>query len=177
LLALRFLIDHNVIQAAHIKPSRTRNLMIDIALLEEWIAQLPDAFSINSLSQAERQEICEKLAQRIGRPSVNPFSNRDYSALQLTVNTLVRLPGPSVPVLKKIQQVFNESGHPEISDHVHIPELIQAQEELTFFFAHEIQIMEREGFNSSLLGPASHSEYKRRQREVVRKRLLKELLP
>jgi uncharacterized protein (TIGR04562 family) len=177
LLALRFLIDHNVIQAAHIKPSRTRNLMIDITLLEEWIGLLPDAFSLNGLSQLERQEISEKLSQRIGRPSVNPFSSRDYSALQITVNTLVRLPGPGVPALETIQQRFKERGHPEVSDQLHIPELIQAQEELTFFFVHEIQIMEKTGFHSSRLGPASHSEYKRRQREVVRKRLLKGLLP
>ena len=176
LLVLRFLIDHNVFQAAHIKPSRTRNLIIDNVLLEEWVDMLPDDFSVHSLSSAQRQEISEKLAQRIGRPSVNPYSSRDYSALQLTVNTLVRLPGPGILALKKVQQIFNDTGKPEMSDQFHVPELINAQEEFAFFFAHEVQIMEKMGFDNSRLGPASHSEYKRRQRKVVRKRLLRGLL-
>jgi uncharacterized protein (TIGR04562 family) len=177
LLALRFLLDHNVFQAAHIKPSRTRNLMIDKTLLEEWVAELPDDFSAKKLSKDERQSLTEKLTQRIGRPSVNPYSSSDYSALQFTVNTLIRLPGPGVLALEKVQQEFAEQGKYEIAKQFHIPELIQAQEEFTFFFAHEVQIMEKMGFNNSRMGPASHLEYKRRQREVVRKRVLRGILP
>jgi len=177
LLVLRFLIDHNVFQAAHIKPSRTRNLMIDITLLEEWMSALPDNYSAQGLSPSERQAICEKLTQRVGRPSVNPYSSSDYSALQFTVNTLMRLPGPSISALKSIQVAFNERGKQDIADQFHIHELIQAQEEFTFFFAHEVQIMEKTGFNNSRMGPASHLEYKRRQREVVRKRVLRGILP
>jgi len=78
--------------------------------------------------------------------------------------------------LKKVQQIFNDTGKPEMSDQFHVPELINAQEEFAFFFAHEVQIMEKMGFDNSRLGPASHSEYKRRQRKVVRKRLLRGLL-
>ncbi|MCL1893461.1 MAG: TIGR04552 family protein [Holophagaceae bacterium] len=176
LLVLRFLIDHNVFQATHIKPSRTRNLIVDPVLLEEWVDSLPDNFSINSLSPPERIELSEKLAQRIGRPSVNPFSSRDYSAMQLTVNTLVRLPGPGIMALEKIQQIINDSGKPEMLDQFHVSELIRDQEEFTFFFAHEVQILEKTGFDNSRLGPASHTEYKLRQRKVVRKRLLRGLL-
>ena len=177
LLVLCFLIDHSVIQAAHIKPSRTRNLMIDPVLLEEWIGTLPKDFSVDALRPSERQEICEKLAQRIGRPAINPYSSRDYSALQLTVNTLVRLPMPGINYLEKFQEFLDHST-PGSADHSNIPNFLQAQEgRFSFFFAHEVQIMEKSGFNNSNLGPASHSEYKRRQREVVRKRLLRGLLP
>jgi len=177
LLVLRFLVDHNVFQSAHIKPSRTRNLMIDTRLLEEWMETIPDDFSAENLSSVERQTICEKLTQRVGRPSVNPYSSSDYSALQLTVNTLMRLPGPSVTALEKIQVAFNERGKQDVADRFHIHDLIQEQEEFTFFFAHEVQIMEKTGFDNSRMGPASHLEYKRRQRDVVRKRLLRGILP
>ncbi|MDR0498683.1 MAG: TIGR04552 family protein [Holophagales bacterium] len=177
LLLLRFFIDHNVFQAAHIKPSRTRNLMIDVKLLEEWLKMLPDSFSVKDLTPVERQTICEKLAQRIGQPAVNPYSSRDYTALQFTVNTLMRLPGSGVPALEKNRKNFKKGGNPEMSNRFHIPELIQAQEEYTFFFPHEVQIMEKADFYNSRLGPASHSEYKNRQREAVRKRLLRGILP
>jgi uncharacterized protein (TIGR04562 family) len=177
LLTLRFLLDHKVILAAHTVSSRTRNLMIDRALLAEWGKALPKDFSASDLSQAERHAIAEKLTQRVGRPAVNPYSSSDYSALQFTVNTLVRLPGPGVSALEKIQEIFKERGMNEMADQFHIPELIQAQEEYTFFFAHEVQIMEKRGFEDSRMGPASHLEYKLRQREVVRKRVLRGLLP
>jgi len=177
LLVLRFLTDHNVFQAAHIKPSRTRNLIIDVMLLEEWMAVLPDTFSAQELSPNERQAICEKLAQRVGRPSVNPYSSSDYSALQFTVNTLMRLPEPSILALESISKEFNGNGKYGVADQFHIHELIQAQEEFAFFFPHEVQIMEKSGFKNSRMGPASHLEYKRRQREVVRKRVLRGILP
>jgi len=177
LLVLRFFIDHNVFQAAHIKPSRTRNLMIDATLLEKWVGMLPDKFSAKDLSPSERQEISAKLAQRVGRPSVNPYSSSDYSALQITVNTLMRLPWPSVSALEKMQQILEEHGKTGTDDKLHVPELIQAQKEFTFFFPHEVQIMDKIGFNNSHLGPASHLEYKRRQREAVRERLLRGILP
>jgi uncharacterized protein (TIGR04562 family) len=177
LQVLWFLIDHKVIQAAHIKPSRTRNLMIDPVLLEEWIGTLPKNFSVDTLLPSERQEICEKLAQRVGRPAVNPYSSRDYSALQITANTLVRLPVPSTHEIEKVLETLEKSEF-GTAGHNHIPNFLQAQDGwISFFFAHEVQIMEKSGFNSTHLGPASHSEYKRRQREVVRKRLLRGLLP
>jgi len=177
LQVLWFLINHNVIQAAHIKPSRTRNLMIDPVLLKEWIGTLPKVFSVDALLPSERQEICEKLAQRVGRPAVNPYSSRDYSALQITANTLVRLPVPSTHDIERVLEPLTQCD-PSTTGQSHIPNFLKAQDGwISFFFAHEVQIMEKSGFNSTHLGPASHSEYKRRQREVVRKRLLKGLLP
>ena len=67
-------------------------------------------------------------------------------------------------------------GDSELSDLVRIPELLQDQEEFTFFFAHEVQVMEQSGFQSSRSGPASHSEYKQRQRDAARRRVLQGIL-
>jgi uncharacterized protein (TIGR04552 family) len=150
--------------------------MIDPVLLEEWIGTLPKKFSVDDLHPLERQKICEKLAQRVGRPAVNPYSSRDYSALQITASTLVRLPVPSTHDMERALDAPEQSK--PSAGHSHIPNFLQTQDGwISFFFAHEIQIMEKSGFNSTNLGPASHSEYKRRQREVVRKRLLRGLLP
>jgi uncharacterized protein (TIGR04562 family) len=212
LQALRFLIEHNVFQAAHIKPSRTRNLMVDIPALEEWMAGLPEGFSVDSLTPAERLAVSERLAQRVGRPAVNPHSSSDYSALQFTVSTLVRLPGLGAPdgsgapgtapdgpdvgagsttgarlgaagarydavdaagAGVGVEGVLADAGVQGTG----ILGLIPGQDEFTFFFAHEVQLMERAGFENSRMGPASHLEYKHRQREAVRRRVLRGILP
>jgi uncharacterized protein (TIGR04562 family) len=177
LLALKFLTEHNVFQAAHIKPSRTRNLVVDVASLEEGAAGLPKGFSVADLSTAERVAICERLTQRVGRPAVNPYSSSDYSAMQFTVSTLVRLPGPGARAVEKIQSALQKRGQAGLFGGLCISDLIPGEDEFTFFFAHEVQLMEKTGFDNSRMGPASHTEYKRRQREAVRRRVLRGILP
>lgn len=177
LLVIRFLLDHHILMANHVKPSRTRNLMVDLQALEEWMATLPEDFSLESLSPNERARISESLTLSSGRAEVNPFSSSSYSAVQFTARTLIRMPNPAAAVLEKLQARFQQVGRPEIGDLLHIPELIQEQDEFTFFFAHEVQVMERSGFESIVSGPASHAEYKFRQREAVRRRVLQGIAP
>jgi uncharacterized protein (TIGR04562 family) len=172
LATIRFLIDHHVLMATHIKPSRTRNLMVDLAALERWMTQLPSGFTFDQLEPKEKKEILSALTLKIEQPEINPFSSSSYSAVQFTAQTLIRLPSPAVSALEEIQTRLQTMGKPEIGDLLHIPELIQEQDEFTFFFAHEVQVMERTGFKSILSGPASHAEYKLRQKEAARRRVL-----
>lgn len=173
---LRFLLDHHVVMAAHTKPSRSRNRLFDLAALERWLERLPAGFSPGPPGSASRAEACRAIALSAKEEWENPFSSKDYSAIQFTGRTLIRLPSPAVPALERLQSNFTSIGKPELGDLLHIPELIQAQDEFTFFFAHEVQIMDRAGFQNARQGPASHGEYKQRKREAARKRVLKGIL-
>lgn len=172
LAVIRFLLDHHVLMAAHVKPSRTRNLMVDVPALDRWMAQLPPGFTLDRMEPKEREDLLATLTLQFERPEGNPFSSSSYSAVQFTAQTLVRLPSPAVSALEVIQSRLQAMGKPEMGDLLHIPELIQEQDEFTFFFAHEVQVMERTGFESILSGPASHAEYKLRQKEAARRRVL-----
>ena len=85
---IRFLLDHDVLMPTHIKPSRSRNQLVNM-----------DALQAQNL---------DPIAQ------------------------------PSVAVLEKI----SKSLAPSDATRVKIPQLIQEQEEFTFFFAHEVQLEE-----------------------------------
>ncbi len=176
LLVIRFLMDHHVLMATHIKPSRTRNLMVDLEALEAWMAGLPAGFDPQRLTRAERAEVAARLTLREAGRDGNPHSSSSYSAVQFTARSLIRLPSPAVPVLERVMERFRAIGRPDEGELLRIPELIHEQEEFTFFFAHEVQIMERTGFDRTVSGPASHSEYKLRQREAARKRVLQGIL-
>jgi len=176
LMVIRFLLDHHVLMPTHIKPSRSRNLLIDMEALDAWMAALPPAFCIQDLSHDERQVLSGSLAIKNPGKDPNPFSSKDYSAIQFTARTLVRLPSPATRALETLQARLQTMGDTELSDLVSIPELIEEQEEFTFFFAHEVQVMEQSGFQSSRSGPASHSEYKQRQRDAARRRVLQGIL-
>jgi uncharacterized protein (TIGR04562 family) len=176
LMVIRFLLDHHVLMPTHIKPSRSRNLMIDLEALAAWTEAMPPLFQIYDLSAEERRALSHTLALKPGTLEQNPFSSKDYSAIQFTARTLIRLPGPGAPALETLQTRLRNLGLAELAEQARIPELIQEQEEFTFFFAHEVQVMEQSGFQSSRSGPASHSEYKQRQRDAARRRVLQGIL-
>ena len=176
LMVIRFLLDHHVLMPTHIKPSRSRNLMIDLEALAAWTESMPPLFQIYDLSAEERRALSHTLALKPGTLEQNPFSSKDYSAIQFTARTLIRLPGPGAPALETLQTRLRDLGLAELAEQARIPELIREQEEFTFFFAHEVQVMEQSGFQSSRSGPASHSEYKQRQRDAARRRVLQGIL-
>ena len=176
LMVIRFLLDHHVLMPTHIKPSRSRNLMIDMQALETWMEALPPAFCIQDLSAPQRLELNQCLAAKRPASDQNPFSSKDYSAVQFTARTLIRLPSPWTGGHDPLLARTGDSGQPHLADPARIPMLIQEQEEFIFFFAHEVQVMERSGFQSAQSGPASHSEYKQRQRDAARRRVLQGIL-
>ena len=176
LMVIRFLLDHHVLMPTHIKPSRSRNLMIDLQALESWMDDLPSAFSIQDLNPDRRRELNARLALKTTGGGQNPFSSREYAAIQFTARTLVRLPSPATRALETLQERLQTMGDTELSDLARIPELIQETEEFTFFFAHEVQVMELSGFQNAQSGPASHAEYKQRQRDAARRRVLQGIL-
>ncbi len=176
LLVLRFLLDHHVLMATHIKPSRSRNRMIDTEALEGWMAGLPQAVEIQAMGPEARRELCRGLAQKGERPGDNPHMSHEYTAVQFTARSLIRLPNPALEALGRVQARLGVLGHSELMSQLGLADLAQEQEELAFFFAHEVQIMEDTGFRSSQSGPASHAEYKQRQREAARRRVLQGIL-
>ena len=141
------------------------------------MAELPPAFEVQALGPEARAELCRTIAQKgVDRPGDNPFMSQEYTAVQFTARSLIRLPNPATEALDRVRARLAALGHPELMSQLGLADLAQEQEELTFFFAHEVQIMEDSGFRSAQTGPASHAEYKQRQREAARRRVLQGIL-
>jgi len=77
----------------------------------------------------------------------NQFSSERYRSLQFTTRQLIR-----IPVVRK-----------------------GVKSEMTFFFPLEIQIMDAASYQESQWGESGHAEYKQKQLEAVRQRVLKGL--
>ncbi len=93
LLVVRYLRIHNIIMFANVKPSRSRNTLIDLEELEN---------EIQSLSNFDREEALEEIRQRVENrdypgppePSYNPYSNANYHSIQFTCRQLIRVNEP-----------------------------------------------------------------------------------
>ncbi len=132
---LAYLRNHHIITYANIKPSRTRNTLIDLGWLNKKLSEGVDISELKLLMQdmdypSEQESLSD-----------NPYSNVSYHSVQLTCRQRIKI---------------------HTSD----------QKKVAFFFPFEIQIMDKNSYQKTREGLASHKEYKRRQRAAVRRRIL-----
>jgi uncharacterized protein (TIGR04562 family) len=128
----------NVIMFANIKPSRSRNTLVDLDQLEAATQQFSDV--------DELAKTVETWSYPAPAPDpANPFSSKAYHAIQFTARQRVRVTDAQGTVLR-------------------------------VFFPFEIQVLDEAGYARSREGYASHADYKRRQREAARRRVLGDAL-
>jgi len=156
LIVLKYLAETHVISFANVKPSRTRNNLISIDNFLEGIEKLK-SLDISDWSEEDVRNFLKKFTvfekeeqedttDRIIKEN-NPYSSTMYTSIQITVRHLIT-----------IQDPFNIN--------------------LTykFFFPFEIQILDKDSYEESRHGRASHDEYKKNQTVAVRRRVLGNVL-
>jgi uncharacterized protein (TIGR04562 family) len=156
ILVLKYFSVNHVISFANIKPSRTRNNLINVPKFLKAIEELKS----HDLSGWLEEDVAGFLEKHLEIPpdeknietdrilkENNLYSSTLYSSLQLTSRQLIT-----------IQDYFK----PEIS--------------YRFFFPFEIQILDEESFNESREGRASHEEYKKNQICAARSRVLNNVI-
>ncbi|MGI6393665.1 MAG: TIGR04552 family protein [bacterium] len=155
-LVLKYFSVNHLISFANIKPSRTRNNLINVERFLKGIEEL-NAHDLSSWTEEDVTEFLERhlvlppeeKERETGRiiKENNLYSSTLYSSLQLTGRQLIT-----------IKDFFK-------------PEIIYR-----FFFPFEIQILDEESFNESREGRASHEEYKKNQICAARKRVLNNVI-
>ncbi len=146
-LVVKYLREHNVMMFANIKPSRSRNTLLDIDWLNREIERLDGLIARGQLTAEQklkilRTEVEDRDYPEPPAPSPNPHSALTYHSIQFTCRQLIRIPGG------------RNDG------------------DIRFFFPFEIQILDEESYRASREGLASHELYKERQKEAVRERVL-----
>ena len=156
IMVLKYLSANHVISFANIKPSRTRNNLINVPRFLEGIEEL----KIHDLSSWTEKDVADFLERYLILPPEdrmvhtdkiikenNPYSSTAYSSVQITVRQLITVSDPF-----NVNLVYR------------------------FFFPFEIQILDEESYTESRTGRASHEEYKKGQTISVRERVLKNVL-
>ena len=144
LLVARYLRQH-IISFPNIKPSRSKNSLLDM----DWVRREFEAIDEEypDASSSERLAVMRarvgSAPYPVGGGPMNPHSAFEYHAVQFTCRHYVRVDDP-----------------------------FGTGKELSFFFPYEVQIIDKASFEDSHSGRAAHQEYKARQRESVRRRVL-----
>lgn len=141
---MRFLIENHVVSPGNVIPSQSNNTLYPVNLFLEVMETLPRT---TDMPAAEIDKLLNaRLEKDMQRAKFlekhNTFTSRDYRFVKFITRQLVRV------------------THPE------------TKKSFSFFYPYEVQILDYDHFLRSLSGPASHDEYKMRQRARARERVL-----
>lgn len=141
---MRYLVLNHVVSPANVIPNQSNNTLYPVNLFLEVIEGLPKE------ADMDPAEIDKLLNDRLAGNSSkakflekhNTFTSRDYRFIKFITRQLVRV-------------THAETG-----------------KSFSFFYPYEVQILDHEHYLRSLSGPASHDEYKSRQKARARERVL-----
>ncbi len=141
---MRFLVLNHVVSPANVIPNQSNNTLYPVNLFLDVMEGLP------KISEMDPLEIDRLLNERLTANTDkakflekhNMFTSRDYRFIKFITRQLVRV------------------MHPETG------------KSFSFFYPYEVQILDYEHYLRSLSGPASHDEYKARQKSRARERVL-----
>jgi uncharacterized protein (TIGR04562 family) len=168
LLVMRYLRSHYVVLFANVKPSRSRNTLIDLDALRENQVMLDQLRASGRLTDPQYLAALRECVRDMPYPeererAYNPFSAVQYHSIQFTCRQLIRIVEQDATMLSG---AFPAVGRSDVTGG-----------EVRFFFPYEVQILDQDSWDVSRSGLAAHEVYKARQRASVRRRVLGSLLP
>ena len=143
---MRFLVMNHVVSPANVIPNQSNNTLYPVNVFLEVIEGLPRLaeMDIGAIDKLLLDRLQADLSRAKFLEKHNTFTSRDYRFIKFITRQLVRV------------------THPE------------TQKSFSFFYPYEVQILDHDHYLRSLDGPASHDEYKTRQRTRARQRVFGE---
>lgn len=141
---MRFLVRHHVVSPANVIPNQSNNTLYPVNLFLDVMEGLSRS---SDLSAEDLDSLLSERLERDGEKAKylhkhNTFTSRDYRFIKFITRQLVRVTDPNT------------------------------QKSFSFFYPYEVQVLDYQHYLRSLTGPASHDEYKSRQRARARERVL-----
>jgi hypothetical protein len=165
--------DLGAISYANIQPRRSFNNLVDTDQLHREMDRLRAGVEKNEYTATQAEELFSNLdippPEAPDQSPKNQFSSPFYRALQFTCRHLIHVQDSTLPVLDRIRDQLGKSvaGKRFLKS---FP--IELREKKTFYYPFEIQITDRESYVENLRGRSSHRDYKAKQRQMARKRVL-----
>lgn len=174
LRVIRFLREQTIVVPANLKPSRSRNTLIDLESFRPGLTTLLQEAEEGKLKE---EELVDRLDQLIanppGRTDGNRFTSASYHAIQFTCRQLIVVRNPLYEELRSLRNLAKEGSLPEAAKSlVERIDLAKVQRETRFFYPYEVQVTDEKSFEENERGRSAHSEYKNAQVQSAKKRVM-----
>ena len=172
---VKYLKDRQIVLPPNIKPSRSRNTLVDVEAMKNRVAELFDGR--DDTSEVDESELVAKLQEAAVPPSsgINPHSSEFYRAIQFTSRQLIKIRNPAfdeIRDLKSLTKGKEAQLGPDISKVVERIDLKLIQRDLHFFYPYEVQVLDEVSADENERGRSAHSEYKKAQIQTAMKRVM-----
>lgn len=182
---LKYLRDRYIVMAMNLRPSRSRNNLVDPLLYRRvWREVRHQVIRGELKSAAEVEQALDSSLGggfRAGQKEIgesNPFSLESFQSIQFTCRQLIKYRNPAYEDVKNLRAHLKQNSQDEeVISLLDRLDLAQLAKEQRFFYPYEVQIMDAENFQEAESGRASHAVYKAAQMQKAMKRVLKQLLP
>jgi uncharacterized protein (TIGR04562 family) len=173
LRVVKYLRDRLIVMPPNLKPSRSRNTLIDMADFRTNLAA--------EMSRFDRGEISEdELVNRLGsaphltQPDAsNPHSSEFYRSIQFTARQLVKLKNPIFDDVRELKAAARGSEMtPDLSKLIERLDLKHVPRAPRFFYPYEVQIVDKTSHEENERGRSAHSEYKKSQIQTALRRVM-----
>lgn len=180
LFAVRALVEEHTVIFANIKPTRSRNTLVDTEAFRAHVEALIEAWQAGAMTEAEAVHHLSSFAEHPSNDTQmawNQHSSDRYNSIQFTCRQLIRMPNPIYQRLEAAERVATTmlSGE-QLGEMQAALDRIGLEREIQFFFPYEVQLMDVASHEAATRGRASYREYKSRQVATVRRRVLGRVL-
>jgi uncharacterized protein (TIGR04562 family) len=179
--AIHFLEQANVIVAANIKPSRSRNTLVDTQAFKTVLTQQLERLKQGEIDEAAMIESLEGIpfsaVTSAAAGGSNRFSSEHYRAIQFTCRQLVKLKNPLSDQLRELKSTARTVGaeaalNPALQMAIDRIDPRMVQRVVRFFYPFEIQAMDELSYAENERGRSAHAEYKKAQQQSAMRRVM-----
>lgn len=180
---LKFLRDRYIVMTMNIRPSRSRNNLIDPMQYRRAWREIQHAIKRGEVSDRHAVDTTLDRALAAGYTEAqkeiseaNPHSSKDFHSIQFTCRQLVKYRSPIYDEVKALRGFVKTVEDPELKKALERVDYAHLAREQRFFYPFEVQIMDKANYEESESGRASHAAYKAAQAQMAMKRVLGQLI-
>lgn len=173
LRVVKVLKDKMVVMPPNIKPSRSRNTLVDLDSFRQGLDEATGKLDTGGLDE---EGFVEALHEACIPPAVspdNPHSSEFYRAIQFTARQLIKLKNPVYNDVRELKALVKQKGAQEdLAKLVDRLDLKYLTKEIRFFYPFEVQVVDVKSAEENERGRSAHSAYKKAQVQTALRRVM-----
>jgi uncharacterized protein (TIGR04562 family) len=170
---IQFLEQFNIVVPANIKPSRSRNTLINIDQFHQTLRHESGRMFAGETNESQMENLLESTDYANATPGENPFSSEHYRAIQFTCRQLIKIKNPLSEHIRKLKTVTRGADlGPEIMGAIERVDQKYIQRVTRFFYPYEVQVMDELSHIENEKGRSAHASYKLSQQKAAMMRVM-----
>lgn len=180
LRVLKFLVSNYVVMINNIKPSRSQNTLVDLALFKRRTntllkRTLREGWSEDRYLQ-ELTALVDSCVPGDQGSERNQHTSQEYRAIHFTGRQLIKYRNPFMAQFNELRKSALQDKEQPLAKQLLALDTSPISRDVRFFYPFEVQITDEASHLQNTQGEASHQEYKKSQVKSAMRRIFKSLI-